>query len=76
MYLNFNSPCSWRDFKLLSGELEYGSEGGVVGHLEHLVGQLRVGGEGDLEGDLGTTSARHHQLVFYLKIWVFQATLL
>ena len=50
-------PCSWRNFELLRSELEDGCEGSVVGDLQHLVGQLRVGGEGDLEGDLGAATA-------------------
>ena len=59
MRFHHHPPRSWGDFELLRCELEYCSKGGVVGHLQHLVGQLRVGGEGDLEGDLGS---RHRYL--------------
>ena len=52
-----NSPGSWWNLEFLGSELEDGCEGSVVGDLQHLVGQLRVGGEGDLEGDLGAATA-------------------
>ena len=51
--MNVGPPGCWRNLELLGRELEDGCEGSVVGDLQYLVGQLRVGGEGDLEGDLG-----------------------
>ena len=46
-------PGSGVHLELLGGVLQHGGEGGALGHAQHLEGELGVGGEGDLKGDLG-----------------------
>ena len=58
MHFSSHSPFGRGNFELLCSELEHGCEGGVVRDLQHLEGQLGVGCERDLEGDLRSRS-RH-----------------